>query len=185
MRLVELAFLLHVVILFLGGLAAWLRWLELKDFRPALLLAAGAPALILLDVFRFRRLRQLRAIAQSGSIATGRVLSNRLIRGSLMPRADRAWPRIGFPFRSSCQVEYAFEGQDGEEHRSRMLVSARDAATWPPGRAIEVFHLKDDAAVHAPSLLLRWYWKLGGSPIVDEPPPADFEESEVEIDWRE
>jgi hypothetical protein len=184
-KLLELAFLLHVVVVMLAAFAAIVLWKD-EDARIwATLLVGAALALLALDVTRFRQLRKLRNLAQAGSIAMGEVTGSRLHRWSRLPRADRALPKTTVPLAASLEVTYAFAAIDGRVHAGSFATRSSDGAVFTPGSRIEIFYDGDEPDLNVSSLVLRWYYRLGGATVPDEAPDTDFEEHEVEVEWWE
>jgi hypothetical protein len=166
-------FALHVVI---GFLAAFGGWLALERDRAwlAALLAAAVGTLIILDVARVRALRRLRQVALEGVITEGRVVARRYCRVSPAPRADGAFPGTGLPLSRRLEVIYEFEDDRAMPYRGRFCATPREAPFYAPGSRLEIFYLADQPAANVTSLVLRWYYRLGGPAMTDEAPIDDW-----------
>lgn len=183
-RILEFGLLGHVVIAFLAAFWAWSWTRDGNPKLPALIVAAAGTAILLFDLRRFIALKELRILAEQGGILTAHVLSVRSSRFSLASRADRAFPSGAIPFFRTLEVTYVFEGPDQITHGGRFLAALTEAGIWKEGQPVEIFHDSEHPEKNVPSLVLRWYFRLGGSKIVDETPSADFNEN-IEIEWME
>ncbi len=186
-RVIELTLLAHIVVLFLSGVLAW-QWKDRAHWLVLALLPTLAAFLLLVDLLRLRELAPIRNLALRGGIAVGEVSSISTTRWSRATRADSAFPRGWLPFERRLLVTFRFEDLEGVSRVGRFLSTRRDLRLYRPGSPIEVFFLPADPIVHAPSLVLRWYFKFAGSEksLADETPPADFPGDEgVEVEWTE
>lgn len=172
-RALEMKLLVDVVILFLGLFLAWT--LFQRDHPELAATAIGLAGLLLLrDLQHLRRLRRLRHLALTGSIAHGHVLGSKLTRLSRAGRADFGLRREGYPFVSALEVTFRFHDEQGREWTGALVTSRKNAAFYEMGERHEVFYLEEDPAANISSLVLRWYWRIGGPGMTDEAPEEDF-----------
>ncbi|MAG58562.1 MAG: hypothetical protein CMJ83_19920 [Planctomycetes bacterium] len=172
-RLMETMLVLHVAVVFLAGFLSWLL-IRKGSYELAATLAGGAGILLVIDLVRLRQLRRLRHLALHGLITQGHITGSRLCRLPRAPRADGALPRGGLPFVAGLEVGYGFEDEDGRTHEGRFLTSRNDGEYYEIGRRHEVFFLRESPETNASSLVIRWYYRLGGPAMTDEAPPEDF-----------
>lgn len=172
-RALEVKFLVDVVVMFL---ALFLAWNLFGRDEPGLAITAIAVAVLLLlrDLQHIWRLRRLRHLGLTGLIAGGHVLGSRLTRFSRAHRADAGLRREGRPFVPGLEVTFRFEDEQGHEWTGSLITSRKNAAFYEMGERHEVFYLGEDPTTNISSLVLRWYWRIGGQAITDEAPEEDF-----------
>ena len=141
------------------------------------IVAGSAVALFAVDVWRAARLAVVRRLAARGRIDRAEVTSVKLARFSVAPRADGPAPTGGWPFVRAAEVAYAFDDPDGVRRRGRFLVGADEAPQFPVGEDVEVFVDRDAPGRHAPSLVVRWYYRLSSRHVglSDDDPGIAFE----------
>lgn len=181
-RILEVTLLLHVALAFVAGLGAGALAQRGQNWA-AILLAVFAACILIVDARRFAALKWLRRLAADGAITSARVVATTGRRLSRARRADRALPVAGLPFVVDLEVHYEFTTPDGAVQHGRFLEPRTDASVWVPGTPVEVFYLVDEPERNLPSLVLRWYFRLGGSDKSDEAPAGTVDE-EAEDAWN-
>ena len=78
-----------------------------------------------------------------------------------------------------------FSDDDQRRYRGRFVTARRDRPLYPKGRAVEIFYLDGDPATNVSSLVLRWYWRLGGATLSDEASDNDFADEGLEMEWSD
>lgn len=148
-----------------GSLAAFIWSLARQGrYLPAVVLGLLALALLALSWVRAHRVFRFRRLARRGVIAVGRVVSAVERRMSLAPRVDAFWPLAYQPLRPVCEVAYSFEDDSGATHRGRFMAASRELPRYFPGQSLEIFYdPQAPGRYNAPSLVLRWYFRLGGA----------------------
>jgi hypothetical protein len=183
-RSIETLLLAHVAALFAAAVLAW-RLARGWPWFVAALLPLLVLVAIVVDVVRLLGLRRFRVLAMTGAITMGEVLSARTTRRSGSAMADRPRPPSPFSMRRRLAVRYRFHAQDGTPHEGEFWTTTEDVGHYRPRSPIEVFFLPGDPRVHAPSAVLRWYYRLAGKEeTMDETPAVDFgDDTAVTVEW--
>ncbi len=169
LQFLEMLLILDVVLI-AGSLLAGAHLLSRGQETPAAVLLALGTLLLLLTLSRVRRVQRLRRLGRAGRLATARITGRRRRRLSTAPRADGFWPTAGQPFFPVTEVTYVFEDEEGRQRTGAFMVTADAADGWSPGQTIEIYHEDSKACFSCPSLVLRWYFRLGGALPADELP---------------
>jgi len=172
-RLMEIMLLVHVAIGFLALFVAWIC-ISSGDHMTAGLLGMGTAALLIFDLSRLSKLRVIRNLTIHGLIVQGEIVSAVPSRFTRAHRADGALPRGSLLLRPGLEVTYAFEDERGRTLTGRFLVSTEDIPHYQVGQRHEIYFIEDRPEINASSLVIRWYWRLGGPAMTDEAPPEDF-----------
>ena len=172
-RTLEVKLLVDVVVI---SLALFLAWALFRRDESVLAITAIAAAMLLAlrDLQHVRRLRRLRYLGLTGLIAPGHVLGSRLTRFSRAYRADAGLRREGYPFVPGLEVTFSFQDEQDREWTGRLITSRKNASFYEMGERHEVFYLAEDPTMNISSLVMRWYWRIGGQAVTDEAPEEDF-----------
>jgi hypothetical protein len=176
----EIWIALDVVLIFL---ATFICYLLLREGRPvpALSLAALGIALAYLDIRRVQRMRLHRKLAAVGNIGQGRVIDQRPRHWTFAPRADGRSRFLGRPLLPALQITYEFRDDADRRHTGSFVVSSKDSRFYEPQRMLEIFYLPEEPSLNGSSLVIRWYYRLGGAAT----PPKATPSEEFEVIWQE
>lgn len=172
-RLFEALLVVLIIVVFLALFVAWMTWKQ-GHLLFAALVAGGVIVLILRQLVLIANFRRLKRLGLTGIIARAHITEVRRRRLSGALRADGTLPRGGLPFFRGLEVRYEFIDDIDRRATGRFLTTVADAPYYSVGDLHEVFYLPDDPSQNVSSLVLRWYWRLGGPAMVDEAPEEDF-----------